>query len=98
MNNRHQHDQPSRHRMVAYGHTSITVGALRFHSRGGFTLVEMLVAVGLVVMMMTLFAQIFSMCTGTMATQKGISENDQRVRMVSTLLRGDLKNRTMVDV
>jgi type II secretory pathway pseudopilin PulG len=70
----------------------------RAHPATGFTLVEMLVAVGLVVLMMTLFAQIFQMTTGTMATQKGLSENDQRVRMVATLLRGDLKNRTMKEV
>src|SRR5262245_18697896 len=59
-------------------------------SRGGFTLVEMLVAVGLVVLMMVLFASIFQLATGTMTTQKGISENDQRVRLVVSALRGDL--------
>ena len=57
-----------------------------------FTLVEMLVAVGLVVLMMTLFAQIFQMATGTMQTQKGLSENDQRVRLVMNLLRNDLNS------
>src|SRR5262245_48685261 len=56
----------------------------------GFTLVEMLVAVGLVVLMMVLFASIFQLATGTMTTQKGISENDQRVRLMVTMLRNDL--------
>jgi prepilin-type N-terminal cleavage/methylation domain-containing protein len=59
-------------------------------ARHGFTLVEMLVAVGLIVLMMTLFASIFQMATGALAQQKGLSENDQRVRLVETLLRNDL--------
>ncbi|HLJ10079.1 MAG TPA: hypothetical protein VKU82_02760, partial [Planctomycetaceae bacterium] len=50
----------------------------------------MLIAVGLVVLMMTLFATIFQMATGAMGTQKGNSENDQRVRLVLSLLRSDL--------
>ena len=59
-------------------------------ARGAFTLVEMLVAVGLVVLMMTLFATIFQIATGAMSTQKGLAENDQRVRLVLTRLRNDL--------
>ncbi|MBI3862233.1 MAG: type II secretion system protein [Planctomycetia bacterium] len=58
--------------------------------RSGFTLVEMLIAVGLVVLMMTLFATIFQIATGAMSTQKGLAENDQRVRLVLTRLRNDL--------
>jgi hypothetical protein len=56
-------------------------------------LIEMLVAVGLVVLMMTLFATIFQMATGAMSTQKGLAENDQRVRLVLTRLRNDLNGR-----
>ena len=37
--------------------------------RDGFTLIEMLVAVALVLLMMTMFAQIFQMATGAMNTQ-----------------------------
>src|SRR5436190_1081952 len=58
--------------------------------RAAFTLIEMLVAVGLVVLMMTLFATIFQMATGAMSVQKGLAENDQRVRLVLTRLRNDL--------
>ena len=58
--------------------------------RGAFTLVEMLVAVGLVVLMMTLFATIFGMATSAMSTQKGLAENDQHDRLVLTRLRNDL--------
>ena len=62
--------------------------------RNAFTLVEMLVAVGVVVVMMTLFATIFQMATAAMQKQKGLSENDQRVRLVSTMLRNDLRTNT----
>ncbi len=54
----------------------------------------MLVAVGVVVVMMTLFATIFQMATGAMQKQKGLSENDQRVRLVMTMLRNDLRTST----
>jgi|GEM_PF-2262028 len=63
------------------------------HTRGAFTLIEMLVAVGLVVLMMTLFATIFQMATGAMSTQKGLAENDQRVRLVLSRLRNDLNGK-----
>lgn len=54
----------------------------------------MLVAIGLVLLMMTLFAQIFGLATEVMGRQKGLSENDQRARMLTTLLRNDLDKRT----
>jgi len=63
-------------------------------SRRGFTLVEMLVSVGLVVLMMSLFAFIFQVATGTMSRQRTISQNNQKVRLVATLLTNDLKKRT----
>ncbi|MFN7805256.1 MAG: type II secretion system protein J [Planctomycetaceae bacterium] len=66
--------------------------------RGGFTLVEMLVSVALVVLMMTLFASIFQLATGAMSTQKGLAENDQRSRLVLNALRNDLSRRTMKQV
>lgn len=67
-------------------------------ARRGFTLVEMLVAVTLVLLMMTMFAQIFQMATGALSQQKGIAENDQRERMLTTIFRGDLDKRTFRDV
>ncbi len=63
--------------------------------RAGFTLVEMLVAVALVILMMTLFASIFQLATGAMGTQRGLAENDQRSRLVLNSLRYDLNHRTM---
>ena len=55
----------------------------------------MLVAVAVVVVMMTLFATIFQMATKTMSVQKGLSENDQRVRLVIAMLRNDLNGQTI---
>jgi prepilin-type N-terminal cleavage/methylation domain-containing protein len=62
--------------------------------RSGFTLVEMLVSVALVLLMMTLFSSIFSMATNSVATQRGISQNDQRARALTTLIRADFAHRT----
>ncbi len=64
----------------------------------GFTLVELLVVVGLVLLMMSMFARIFVMATDTLSKQRGIAENDQRGRLLSMTLRGDLDRRTFRDV
>ena len=66
--------------------------------RTGFTLVEMLVSVTLVLLMMTLFAEIFQMATGSISTQRGIAELDQRSRTCFTVMRGDLDKRTFWNV
>lgn len=66
--------------------------------RGGFTLVEMMVAVALVLLMMTMFAEIFSIATGSMNKQKGLAELDQRQRVVTTIIRDDLQDRTFTNV
>ena len=76
-------------------HARRTSGKAAKARRGGFTLVEMLVSVALVVLMMTLFASIFQLATGAMSTQKGLAENDQRSRLVLNSLRNDLSRRTM---
>lgn len=62
--------------------------------RRGFTLVELLVAVALVLLLMTLFAQIFATATGALSTQRGIAENDQRARRVQTTMASDLGRMT----
>ena len=62
--------------------------------RAGFTLVEMLVSVALVLLMMLMFTEIFQILSGSMTTQRGISENDQRTRLLVTVLQSDLDNRT----
>ena len=63
-------------------------------SRRGFTLVEMLVSVALVLLMMSLFASIFSMATDSVTTQRGISQNDQKARSLVTIIRSDFQHRT----
>jgi prepilin-type N-terminal cleavage/methylation domain-containing protein len=64
----------------------------------GFTLVELLVALGLVSLLMLMFAQVFQIATGTMSTQRGVMENDQRARSYFTVLENDLKSRSMKSV
>lgn len=64
-------------------------------SRSGFTLVEMLVSVTLILLMMTMFASIFSMATDSVSRQRGISENDQKARSLTTVIRADFQHRTM---
>ncbi len=62
--------------------------------RTAFTLVEMLVSVGLVILMMLMFTQIFQLATDQMGTQRGIAQNDQRSRTLTTIIKNDLDNRT----
>jgi len=66
----------------------------RLITRQGFTLIEMLVSVALVLLMMTLFASIFSMATDSVSKQRGISQNDQRARSLVTIMRSDFQHRT----
>ncbi|HUQ72820.1 MAG TPA: hypothetical protein VM165_25050, partial [Planctomycetaceae bacterium] len=54
----------------------------------------MLVSVALVLLMMTLFAQVFQIAGGSISTQRGIMENDQRARTAQILIAGDLNKRT----
>lgn len=66
--------------------------------RRAFTLVEMMVAVALVLLMMTMFAEIFSLATGSMSKQKALAELDQRQRLFSTVIRADIQSRTFSKV
>ncbi len=62
--------------------------------RRGFTLVELLVSVTLVLLMMSLFVGIFSMATDSVTRQKGIAELDGRARLLTTNIRADTAKRT----
>lgn len=67
----------------------------KLHRRpAGFTLVEMLVAVTLVLIMMTMFAQVFQMAGASISKQRGLAENDQRSRTLQTIIKADLDKRT----
>jgi prepilin-type N-terminal cleavage/methylation domain-containing protein len=61
----------------------------------GFTLIEVMVVLALTLVMMAAFAQIFSMTGTFVAKQKGVGENDQCARILTTVLKNDLQNRTM---
>ena len=66
--------------------------------RGGFTLIEMLIAVALVLLMMTLFAQVFGLASETVSARKGMAANDQKSRLLASRFRADLSARTIRDV
>lgn len=78
--------------------TTPTAPSLPSRSPRGFTLVEMMVAVALVVVMMLMFATVFQTAGGLVSRQKGMAELDQSTRTMITLLRGDIKQRTFIDV
>ncbi|MBR9804425.1 prepilin-type N-terminal cleavage/methylation domain-containing protein, partial [bacterium] len=59
--------------------------------RSGFTLTEMLVAVGLLLIIMTIFAQIFQLAVTAMTRQKGMANNDSRARTAFSVIDADLK-------
>ena len=60
----------------------------------GFTLIEMLVAVTLVLIMMAMFAEIFQIAGGSIAKTRGLAENDQRSRTLQTIIKADLDKRS----
>lgn len=70
----------------------------RSDCRSGFTLVEMLVSVALILVIMILFAEIFQIATASLSKQKGLAENDQRARLLTTTIRWDLKKRTFTNI
>ncbi|MDG1894264.1 MAG: type II secretion system protein [Fuerstiella sp.] len=75
-----------------------TVNHNRTNSSQGFTLVEMLVSVALVLLMMTLFASVLQMATDSVSKQQTLSENDQKARSLTTVIRSDFQKRTLRNV
>ena len=63
--------------------------------RGGFTLLEMLIAVTLTLLMMALFAEVFSLASETVTTRKGMAANDQKSRLLADRIKKDLDARTI---
>ncbi len=61
---------------------------------GGFTLIEMLVSVTLVLLMMVMFGEVFQLATSSVSKQRIMADNDQNARTIVTVLRSDLDNRT----
>ncbi len=64
-------------------------------ARVGFTLVEMIVAIGLLMLIMVLFAQIMGLASGIVTKHRGIVTLDQKARIAFTLLDGDLKRTSL---
>ena len=62
--------------------------------RRGVTLVEMLVAVALLVLMMTVIVQVFSAATGAVSTSRAFQEIDSSLRQLDSTIRTDLTNIT----
>lgn len=62
--------------------------------RTGFTLIEMLMAVTLVLIMMTMFAEVFQLAGGSVTKQRTLADNDQNSRTLVTILKRDLDQRT----
>lgn len=71
---------------------------LKTCSTSGFTLVEMLVSVTLVLLMMVMFGEMFQLASGSVSRQRIMADNDQNVRTFATVLRADLDKRTMRNV
>jgi prepilin-type N-terminal cleavage/methylation domain-containing protein len=63
-------------------------------ARSGFTLIEMLISVALVLLMMVLFAEIFGLASESMTLQQAIADGDQQVRSFTTVFRADIQKRT----
>ena len=63
-------------------------------TRAAFTLVEMLVATGLVILIMLLFAQIYGSAIGSITEQRGLANNDQKARQFDVTIRQDLQSMT----
>jgi prepilin-type N-terminal cleavage/methylation domain-containing protein len=59
--------------------------------RQGYTLVEMLVSLALVLFIMVILSQAFSTGLEVFRQLKGVGEMEERLRMASTILRQDLK-------
>ncbi|MEX2287654.1 MAG: prepilin-type N-terminal cleavage/methylation domain-containing protein [Planctomycetaceae bacterium] len=88
--------QPSRQAFVAPSPPRPLAPSLA--QRRGFTLVELLVAVALIVLIMSMFAQVFRTASNLITRQKGMAENGQRARTLTTIIRGDIARRTFRDV
>ena len=58
----------------------------------------MLVSIALVLIMMLMFAQVFEIAAGIHSKVRGLSRNDQRVRILTIRIRGDLDKRSMQNV
>lgn len=66
----------------------------RANGKRGFTLIEMMISVTLVLLMMVMFAEIFELASDSMTLQRALADNDQKVRAFTTVMRADIQKRT----
>ena len=66
----------------------------RWGRRRGFTLVEMLVVVALLILMMTILASIFQQATGAISVSRTYQELDNNLKFLDQTIRADLSNIT----
>ncbi len=67
-------------------------------ARSGVTLVEMLIVVALTVLLMSIIAEVFVLASETLSQLKSISDVNQKIRNVESVIRLDLGNRTIREV
>jgi prepilin-type N-terminal cleavage/methylation domain-containing protein len=63
-------------------------------NRRGVTLVEMLVTVAILVLIMTVVAQVFQAATGAVSTAQAIQDLDGQLRRLESMMRSDLSGAT----
>lgn len=63
----------------------------RLTTRGGFTLVELLVAMALIIFIMTILSAAFSVAGDTFRQLKAIGDMSEQLRSASTIIRRDLQ-------
>lgn len=63
-------------------------------ARRGVTLIEMLVTVAILVLIMTVVAQVFQAATGAMSTAQALSDLDGQLRRLESVIRADLGGAT----
>lgn len=74
---------------------SVTYSQIDSARRNGFTLIEVMVAVALVVLIMLIFAQVFEVAGSSVSRMRGIAENDQRARILQNIIKADFDKRTV---
>ena len=87
---------------MTLGQSRTVYGVLKPRHRcagsGGLTLVEMLVSVALMVLIMSIMAEVFVLASETLSRLKSVSKANQNIRLVESVIRQDLDNRTIREV
>ncbi len=64
------------------------------NARRGVTLIEMLVTVAILILIMTVVAQVFQAATGAMSTAQALTDLDGQLRRLESVIRSDLGGAT----